>query len=84
MVLDGTLSSPGSVAASCSSSSDQLQSPESIMHLRSLNSSQMTSLVITDSVGSAYREEHKFKDDGGRQMHVVKKIVKYVEIIDAL
>jgi len=54
------------------------------MHLRSLNSSQMTSLVITDSVGSTYGEEHKFKDDGGRQMHVVKKIVKYVEIIDAL
>jgi hypothetical protein len=83
VVSDGTFSSPGSVAASRSGSSDQLRSPESIAHLRSLNSSQTTSIATTDSVGSAYGEERKFKDDGGRRMCVVKEIVEYVEIIDA-
>jgi len=83
VVSDGTLSSPGSIAASRSGSSDQLRSPESIAHLRSLNSSQTTSIATTDSVGSAYGEERKFKDDGGRRMRVVKEIVEYVEIIDA-
>lgn len=83
VVSDGTLSSPGSVAASRSGSSDQLRSPESISHLRSLNSSQTASIATTDSVGSAYGEERKYKDDGGRRMRVVKEIVEYVEIIYA-
>ena len=78
---DGTLSSPGSIAVSRSGSSDQLRSPESITHLRSLNSSQTASIATTDSVGSAYGEERKFKDDGGRRMRVVKEIVEYVELL---
>ncbi|KAI0004297.1 hypothetical protein BJV74DRAFT_439824 [Russula compacta] len=73
---DGTLSSPGSIAASRSGSSDQLRSPESITHLRSLNLSQTASIATTDSAGSAYGEERKFKDDGGRRMRVVKEIVE--------
>jgi hypothetical protein len=84
VVSDGsTHSSPGSVAASRSGSSDQLRSPESIAHLRSLNSSQTASIATTDSVGSAYGEERKYKDDGGRRMRVVKEIVEYVDIIHA-
>ena len=79
---DGTLSSPGSVAASRSGSSDQLRSPESISHLRSLNLSQTNSIATTDSAGSVYGEERKFKDDGSRRMRVVKEIVEYVEIIE--
>jgi hypothetical protein len=79
---DGTLSSPGSVAASRNGSSDQLRSPESIAHLRSLNLSQTASIATTDSAGSIYGEERKFKDDGSRRMRVVKEIVEYVEIIE--
>lgn len=79
---DGTLSSPGSVAASRSGSSDQLRSSESIAHLRSLNMSQTNSIATTDSAGSVYGEERKFKDDGSRRMRVVKEIVEYVEIIE--
>jgi hypothetical protein len=78
---DGTLSSPSSVATSRNGSSDQLRSPESIAHLRSLNLSQTTSIATTDSTGSVYGEERKFKDDGSRRMRVVKEIVEYVEII---
>ncbi len=73
---DGTSSSPSSVAASRSGSSDQLRSPESITHLRSLNSSQTTSIATTDSAGSVYGEERKFKDDSSRRMRVVKEIVE--------
>ena len=73
---DGTLSSPSSVAASRSGSSDQLRSPESITHLRSLNSSQTASIATTDSAGSVYGEERKFKDDSSRRMRVVKEIVE--------
>jgi hypothetical protein len=76
---DGTLSSPSSVAASRSGSSDQLRSPESIAHLRSLNLSQTNSIATTDSAGSIYGEERKFKDDGSRRMRVVKEIVEYVK-----
>ncbi|KAI9455853.1 hypothetical protein F5148DRAFT_1225326 [Russula earlei] len=72
---DGTFSSPSSVAASRSGSSDQLRSPESIAQLRSHNSSQTTSIATTDSAGSVYGEERKFKDDGGRRMRVVKEII---------
>jgi hypothetical protein len=82
VVSDGTLSSPGSIAASRTGSSDQLRSPESIAHLRSLNSSQTTSIATTDSVGSAYGEERKFKDDAGRRMRIVKEIVEYVAFIN--
>lgn len=70
---DGTLSS---FAASRSGSSDQLRSPESISHLRSLNLSQTSSIATTDSGGSASGEERKFKDDGGRRMKIVKEIVE--------
>ncbi|KAH8988823.1 hypothetical protein EDB92DRAFT_1870144 [Lactarius akahatsu] len=70
---DGTLSS---LAASRSGSSDQLRSPESIAHLRSLNSSQTSSIVTIDSGGSINGEERKFKDDGGRRMKIVKEIVE--------
>ena len=73
---DGTSSSPSSVAASRSGSSDQLRSQESITHLRSLNSSQTTSIATTDSMGSVYGEERKFKDDSSRRMRVVKEIVE--------
>ena len=73
---DGTSSSPSSVAASRSGSSDQLRSSESISHLRSLNSSQTASIATTDSVGSVYGEERKFKDDSSRRMRVVKEIVE--------
>ncbi|KAI0307840.1 hypothetical protein B0F90DRAFT_72744 [Multifurca ochricompacta] len=73
---DGTLSSPGSVAASRSGSSDQLRSPESITHLRSLNLSQTASIATTDSGSSTNGEERKFKDDGSRRMRVVKEIVE--------
>ena len=83
VVSDGINSSPSSVAASRSGSSDQLRSPESIAHLRSLNSSQTTSIATTDSAGSTYGEERKFKDDAGRRMRVVKEIVEYVEIFDS-
>jgi hypothetical protein len=83
VVSESTHSSPGSVVASRSGSSDQLRSPESIAHLRSQNSSQTASIATTDSVGSAYGEERKYKDDGGRRMRVVKEIVEYVEIIYA-
>jgi hypothetical protein len=79
---DGTSSSPGSVAASRSGSSDQLRSPESIAHLRSLNLSQTNSIATTDSAGSVYGEERKFKDDGSRRMRVVKEIVEYVKILE--
>jgi hypothetical protein len=77
---DGTLSSPSSVAASRSGSSDQLRSSESITHLRNLNLSQTTSIATSDSGGSANGEERKFKDDSSRRMRVVKEIVEYVEI----
>jgi hypothetical protein len=83
VVSDGVHSSPSSVAASRSGSSDQLRSPESITHLRSLNSSQTTSIATTDSAGSTFGEERKFKDDAGRRMRVVKEIVEYVEIFDS-
>ena len=73
---DGTSTSPSSVAASRSGSSDQLRSPESIAHLRSVNSSQTASIATTDSVGSVYGEERKFKDDSSRRMRVVKEIVE--------
>ena len=73
---DGTSTSPSSVAASRSGSSDQLRSPESISQLRSLNSSQTASIATTDSVGSVYGEERKFKDDSSRRMRVVKEIVE--------
>ena len=73
---DGTSTSPSSVAASRSGSSDQLRSPESIAHLRSLNLSQTASIATTDSVGSVYGEERKFKDDSSRRMRVVKEIVE--------
>ena len=73
---DGTSSSPSSVAASRSGSSDQLRSSESITHLRSLNSSQTASIATTDSAGSVYGEERKFKDDSSRRMRVVKEIVE--------
>ena len=73
---DGTSTSPSSVPASRSGSSDQLRSPESISHLRSLNSSQTASIATTDSVGSVYGEERKFKDDSSRRMRVVKEIVE--------
>jgi hypothetical protein len=73
---DGTLSSPSSVAASRSGSSDQLRSAESIAHLRSLNLSQTASIATTDSAGSVYGEERKFKDDSSRRMRVVKEIVE--------
>jgi hypothetical protein len=73
---DGTSTSPSSVAASRSGSSDQLRSPESISHLRSLNLSQTASIATTDSVGSVYGEERKFKDDSSRRMRVVKEIVE--------
>lgn len=76
---DGTLSSPSSIAASRSGSSDQLRSAESIAHLRSLNLSQTNSIATTDSAGSVYGEERKFKDDGSRRMRVVKEIVEYVK-----
>ena len=74
---DGTLSS---FSASRSGSSDQLRSPESIAHLRSLNMSQTSSIATTDS-GSVNGEERKFKDDGGRRMKIVKEIVEYVKLI---
>jgi hypothetical protein len=77
---DGTLSS---LAASRSGSSDQLRSPESIAHLRSLNLSQTSSIATTDSGGSVNGEERKFKDDGGRRMKIVKEIVEYVKSISA-
>jgi hypothetical protein len=80
VVSDGVHSSPSSAGASRSGSSDQLRSPESIAHLRSLNSSQTTSIATTDSTGSTYGEERKFKDDAGRRMRVVKEIVEYVKI----
>jgi len=83
VVSDGVHSSPSSVAASRSGSSDQLRSPESIAHLRSLNSSQTASIATTDSAGSTYGEERKFKDDASRRMRVVKEIVEYVEIFDS-
>jgi len=83
VVSDGIHSSPSSVAASRSGSSDQLRSPESIAHLRSLNSSQTASIATTDSAGSTYGEERKFKDDAGRRMRVVKEIVEYVETFDS-
>ncbi len=70
---DGTLSL---FAASRSGSSDQLRSPESIAHLRSLNMSQTSSIATTDSGGSTSGEERKFKDDGGRRMKIVKEIVE--------
>ncbi|KAF8271353.1 RhoGEF domain-containing protein [Lactarius quietus] len=70
---DGTLSS---LPASRSGSSDQLRSPESIAHLRSLNMSQTNSIATTDSGGSVNGEERKFKDDGGRRMKIVKEIVE--------
>lgn len=70
---DGTLSS---FSASRSGSSDQLRSPESIAHLRSLNMSQTSSIATTDSGGSVNGEERKFKDDGGRRMKIVKEIVE--------
>ena len=73
---DGTSSSPSSVAASRSGSSDQLRSQESITHLRSLNASQTTSIATTDSAGSVYGEERKYKDDSSRRMRVVKEIVE--------
>jgi hypothetical protein len=73
---DGTSSSPSSVAASRSGSSDQLRSSESITHLRSLNLSQTASIATTDSGGSIYGEERKFKDDSSRRMRVVKEIVE--------
>jgi hypothetical protein len=73
---DGTSTSPSSIAASRSGSSDQLRSPESISHLRSLNLSQTASIATTDSVGSVYGEERKFKDDSSRRMRVVKEIVE--------
>jgi hypothetical protein len=73
---DGSLSSPSSVAASRSGSSDQLRSSESITHLRSLNLSQTASIATTDSTGSIYGEERKFKDDGSKRMRVVKEIVE--------
>jgi hypothetical protein len=76
VAADGTSSSPSSVAASRSGSSDQLRSSESISHLRSLNSSQTASIATTDSVGSVYGEERKFKDDSSRRMRVVKEIVE--------
>lgn len=72
---DGTSSSPSSVAASRSGSSDQLRSSESITHLRSLNLSHTSSIATTDSAGSVYGEERKFKDDSSRRMRVVKEIV---------
>ncbi|KAN0125127.1 hypothetical protein V8E52_001679 [Russula decolorans] len=72
---DGTSSSPSSVATSRSGSSDQLRSSESITHLRSLNLSQTASIATTDSAGSVYGEERKFKDDSSRRMRVVKEIV---------
>ena len=75
---DGTL---GSFSASRSGSSDQLRSPESIAHLRSLNMSQTSSIATTDSGGSVNGEERKFKDDGGRRMKIVKEIVEYVKLI---
>ena len=78
---DGTL---GSLSASRSGSSDQLRSPESIAHLRSLNMSQTSSIATTDSGGSVNGEERKFKDDGGRRMKIVKEIVEYVKSISAL
>ncbi len=77
---DGTLSS---FAISRSGSSDQLRSPESIAHLRSLNLSQTSSIATTDSGGSISGEERKFKDDGGRRMKIVKEIVEYVNSISA-
>ena len=80
VVSDGSLSSPSSVAASRSGSSDQLRSPESMTHLRSLNLSQTTSIATTESGGSTNGEERKFKDDSSRRMRVVKEIVEYVEI----
>ncbi|KAI9460839.1 hypothetical protein BJY52DRAFT_1117480 [Lactarius psammicola] len=70
---DGTLSS---FAISRSGSSDQLRSPESIAHLRSLNLSQTNSIATTDSGGSVSGEERKFKDDGSRRMKIVKEIVE--------
>jgi hypothetical protein len=73
---DGTSSSPSSVAASRSGSSDQLRAIESITHLRSLNLSQTASIATTDSAGSVYGEERKFKDDSSRRMRVVKEIVE--------
>lgn len=73
---DGTSTSPSSVAASRSGSSDQLRSSESITHLRSLNSSHTASIATTDSAGSVYGEERKFKDDSSRRMRVVKEIVE--------
>ncbi|KAI0257518.1 hypothetical protein BJV78DRAFT_1293142 [Lactifluus subvellereus] len=82
VVSDGNLSPPSSVAASRSGSSDQLRSPESIAHLRNLNSSQTTSIVTTESGGSANGEERKFKDDSSRRMRVVKEIVELQELID--
>ena len=75
---DGTL---GSIPVSRSGSSDQLRSPESIAHLRSLNMSQTSSIATTDSGGSVNGEERKFKDDGGRRMKIVKEIVEYVKSI---
>ena len=83
VVSDGVHSSPSSAAASRSGSSDQLRSPESIAHLRSLNSSQTASIATTDSAGSTYGEERKFKDDAGRRARIVKEIVEYVEIFDS-
>ena len=77
---DGTLNS---LAVSLSGSSDQLRSPESIAHLRSLNSSQTNSIATTDSGGSANGEERKFKDDGGRRIKIVKEIIEYVKPISA-
>ena len=76
---DGTLSSASLVAASRSGSSDQLRSPESISHLRSLNSSHTISIATSDSGSSTNGEERKFKDDSSRRMRVVKEIVEYVE-----
>jgi len=81
VVSDSALSSPSSVAASRTGSSDQLRSPESIAQLRSHNGSQTTSIATSDSTGSVYGEERKFKDDSGRRMRVVKEIVEYVNLL---
>ncbi|KAH8979839.1 GrfA protein [Lactarius akahatsu] len=66
---DGT---PSSFTASRGGSSDQLRTPESIVHL---HSSQAGGIATTNSKGSV-NEERKFKDDGGRRMKVVKEIVE--------
>ncbi|KAH9074326.1 RhoGEF domain-containing protein [Lactarius deliciosus] len=69
---DGTLSS---FVASRSGSSDQSQTPESIVHLDNLSLSQAGSIASANSKGSI-NEERKFKDDGGRRMKVIKEIVE--------